>query len=82
MIYCRPLCYLCGCAKSCDVYYFCQVGEDKLVSKYVHNNQGLAEVAVFRGLPRFDLAEVKTPADPAGVGVKIFSGVKSSPGSG
>ena len=44
--------------------------------------QGLPEVAVFRGLPRFDLAEVKTPADPAGVGVKIFSGVKSSPGSG
>ena len=44
--------------------------------------QGLPEDAVFRGLPRFDLAEVKTPADPAGVGVKIFSGVKSPPGSG
>ena len=44
--------------------------------------QGLPGVAVFRGKPRFDPAGVETPADPAGVGVKIFSGVKSPPGSG
>ena len=45
-------------------------------------NQGLPEVAVFRGKPRFDPAGVETPADPAGVGVKIFSRVKSPPASG
>ena len=44
--------------------------------------QGLPGVGVFRCKPRFDPAGVETPADPAGVGVKIFSGVKSPPGSG
>ena len=45
-------------------------------------HQGLPGVGVFRGKPRFDPGGVKTPADPAGVGVKISSGVKSPPGSG
>ena len=44
--------------------------------------QGLPGVGVFRGKPRFDPGGVKTPADPAGVGVKISSGVKSPPGWG
>ena len=42
--------------------------------------QGIPEVAVFRGESLFDPASVETPADHPGVGVKIFSGVKSPSG--